>query len=342
MKYYESEVTELKREVTPEIKKEIIAFLNTHGGTIYVGVDDRGILHWDLSRKEKDIEESKIINWLAGNVISPNPQNFINLNWNEDGVLEISVSEGDNKPYYLTNVGCNNKGVFVRFETSKFPATTKQIEELKLESNNLHYEDLLSNFKLLDFKYLENKVKENKCYFNYETCGLLKENKYTNLAYLLSDNFKQKAKIYLVDNKNNIIKRKFFKGSILKQIDDILNYFVNIKNYDQVILKEALINAFVHRNWQVNETIKIEVSPNKINFISPGGIYNLKTEDVIEGKTNSRNPKLVKVFKMLNYVNLFKYNGIKEIYNRSKKHQIEPVIMATSKMFIISIPKNKR
>ena len=38
--YFEDEHTELKRELIDEIKSEIIAFLNSDGGIIYVGVED--------------------------------------------------------------------------------------------------------------------------------------------------------------------------------------------------------------------------------------------------------------------------------------------------------------
>ena len=42
MKFQESESIELKREMIKDLDKEIIAFLNAHGGTIYIGVDDNG------------------------------------------------------------------------------------------------------------------------------------------------------------------------------------------------------------------------------------------------------------------------------------------------------------
>ena len=42
MKYEESDRVELKREMIKDLDKEIIAFLNTHGGTIYIGVEDNG------------------------------------------------------------------------------------------------------------------------------------------------------------------------------------------------------------------------------------------------------------------------------------------------------------
>ncbi len=40
--YTENEFVELKRELTKDIKKEIIAFANSKGGTIYIGIDDTG------------------------------------------------------------------------------------------------------------------------------------------------------------------------------------------------------------------------------------------------------------------------------------------------------------
>lgn len=42
MKLYESETVELKEIYTPDFKKEIVAFANTNGGIIYIGVQDNG------------------------------------------------------------------------------------------------------------------------------------------------------------------------------------------------------------------------------------------------------------------------------------------------------------
>ena len=42
MAFYENETLEYKRQYTPDIKKEVVAFANTAGGTIYIGVDDNG------------------------------------------------------------------------------------------------------------------------------------------------------------------------------------------------------------------------------------------------------------------------------------------------------------
>lgn len=58
-----------------------------------------------------------------------------------------------------------------------------------------------------------------------------------------------------MDSKNNILRKKEWKGSILKQLDGITNFLsVNVKDGYSI---EALIEAL------------------KINFISPGRLYNL-------------------------------------------------------------------
>ena len=52
--YYEDERTELKRELIDEVKSEMIAFLNSDGGTIYIGVDDDGTVNGFTDSKIKD------------------------------------------------------------------------------------------------------------------------------------------------------------------------------------------------------------------------------------------------------------------------------------------------
>lgn len=44
MSLYENESVELKEVYTPEVKKEVVAFANTNGGTIYIGVQDNGVI----------------------------------------------------------------------------------------------------------------------------------------------------------------------------------------------------------------------------------------------------------------------------------------------------------
>lgn len=335
MKYFESYTTELKREVTDEIKKEIIAFLNSFGGTIYVGVDDDGNVFWSLNEKARDIEKTKIINWLSCDIIMPNPRDFINMFFNEDGVLVIEVAEGNKKPYYLKEEGLTPKGVYLRYDTSKFQASTNEIADLALKSKLIHFEDLNSLRQDLSFKYLESKSLN----FSKFTHNFINNDFYSNLAYIFSDNYVNITKIYFVDDNNKIIKKLKFKGSILEQIDKLKLFFKSFieDSYKFKVIEEAILNSFIHRDYSVRDNIRIEITKYKINFISPGGIYNFT-----EG-SGLRNPKIKKVLKDLGYTNTYKTSGIKEIFNESRKVNVEPIIITTSKQFILSIPKkNKR
>ena len=59
MKYEESDRVELKREMIKDLDKEIIAFLNTHGGTIYIGVDDNGNVV-GIPNESRDMYDQKL------------------------------------------------------------------------------------------------------------------------------------------------------------------------------------------------------------------------------------------------------------------------------------------
>jgi len=53
--YVEDQKTELKVELTKDIKKEIVAFANSNDGTIYIGIDDNGNVT-GLKNAKKDLE----------------------------------------------------------------------------------------------------------------------------------------------------------------------------------------------------------------------------------------------------------------------------------------------
>mgnify|MGYP000703625564 CR=1 FL=1 len=54
MTYEESFTVELKREINADFKKEIVAFANSEGGEIYVGVDKNGDIAGVKIRKQTD------------------------------------------------------------------------------------------------------------------------------------------------------------------------------------------------------------------------------------------------------------------------------------------------
>lgn len=185
MKYEESATVELKRVLEDDMKTEIVAFLNSYlGGCIYVGVDDDGQL-FEFTDEVKDLMESKVINWIRDEAIFPNCSEFIEIFFNEDGILEIHIKPGSKKPYYIKSKGLKPSGVYIRYGRNKSQASHEEIKRLMRESDEINYEDELSKQQNLTFESLNNKLKQQGLHddFNMVTSGLidLKTNMYTNL-----------------------------------------------------------------------------------------------------------------------------------------------------------------
>ena len=125
MKYEESDKVELKREMIKDLDKEIIAFLNTNGGIIYIGVDDNSNVV-GVSQELQDKYDEKVSAIITNN-IKPNCRNKVKFSYNDDHVLVIDISEGDSKPYYLTEKGPKPSGTYIRVGRSKRPADDSEI-----------------------------------------------------------------------------------------------------------------------------------------------------------------------------------------------------------------------
>ena len=224
MKYIENEFIELKSTLTEETKNEIIAFLNTTGGTIYVGLNDDGSTFESFKKSNKDLIDLKISNWM-NDVFYPSTFGLIRHSFNDDGILVIKILEGKNKPYYLKDKGPKPSGVYKRVGSSSRKATEDEILKMILESRKYIYENDISEEQDLTFKYLVDIFKEKQINFSKReqiSLGIIsKEGFYTNLAYLLSDQSNLTVKLAEYDSDLNFKIKKEFNGPIIKIFKNI-------------------------------------------------------------------------------------------------------------------------
>lgn len=217
-KYFEDEHTELKRELIDEVKSEIIAFLNSDGGTIYVGVEDDGSIIGIKDDSSKDKMDLKLGNWIQ-EAFFPKPSGLIQYYFNKDDVLVIEISKGTNKPYYLRDKDPKPSGVYIRVGRSKRKATDDEILRMIMESHSYSYEDDISDEQDLTFKSFERTLEENDINLTprlMNTLGLKSQSgEYTNLAYLLSDQSEIVVKVAEYDSEMNFKIKKSFKGSLV-------------------------------------------------------------------------------------------------------------------------------
>lgn len=131
MTFQETEKIELKRNLNDSFIKEVIAFLNTMDGTIYIGVEDNGtpigVNNLDeVLRNVADIITTQIL---------PNPQEFVKIGTiykSGKQVIEVSVKKG-NRLYYIKKYGRSSAGCYIRVGTSARSMTEEQIDKRYIE-----------------------------------------------------------------------------------------------------------------------------------------------------------------------------------------------------------------
>ena len=322
--YFEDEHTELKRELIDEIKSEIIAFLNSDGGIIYVGVeDDVSII--GINNQAKDSIDLKLGSWIQ-EAFFPKPSGLIRYYYNEDSVLVIEVSKGTNKPYYLREKGPKPSGVYIRVGRSKRKANDDEILRMIMDSHGYSYEDDISDEQTLTFKAFNQALEDNDIKLTprlMNTLGLKnKTGKYTNLAYLLSDQSEIVVKVAEYDSEMNFKIKKSFKGSLVNILKDVeeqterLNDLrvvidgssfkrIETKSYPGASIREMVLNAICHANYFIRSNIKIEFFRDKVKITSPGGIFNASMNDIMNGVQTYRNPRLVHIFDKIGMIENF-------------------------------------
>ncbi|MDO4501093.1 MAG: putative DNA binding domain-containing protein [Erysipelotrichaceae bacterium] len=356
-KYIESECVELKRELIDEVKSEIVAFLNSKGGTIYVGVEDDGTIIGFNDEKTKDEIDLKVGNWLS-EAFFPKPSGLITYEFNEDNVLEIKVAKGDNKPYFLREKGPKPSGVFVRVGRSKRKASEDEILKMILKSHKYSYEEDLSDEQDLTFKELSRAFEENDIEVSerlFNNLGLKNSNGYfTNLAYLLSDQSEITVKLAEYDEGMNFRIKKSFRGSLIKLIREVeeqaerLNDVkalvdgrsfkrIETKSYPGASIREMVMNAFCHADYFIRSNIKIEFFPDRVRICSPGGVFNASLDEIMNGIQTYRNPRLVHVLDKLGMIENFG-TGIPRTLKSYENYFRQPEFKASENFFIVTLP----
>ena len=104
MELKENVDVELKEMYSKTILREIVAFANTGGGTIYIGIDDRGNV-----KGVEDTDDTMLrISNIVRDSILPDVVPFIQvklIRMEGKPVIEVTVSIGTERPYYLREKG---------------------------------------------------------------------------------------------------------------------------------------------------------------------------------------------------------------------------------------------
>ena len=144
---YENERIEYKSRMIDDIYKEVIAFANTEGGVIYLGIDDRGNV---VGIDDVDDTYTRLTNGIR-DAIAPDVTMFVRYVLQENRVIQIEVGEGSYKPYYLKSKGMKPTGVYVRQGASSVQASADQIRRMIKDAEGEVFEEMRSLNQELSF-----------------------------------------------------------------------------------------------------------------------------------------------------------------------------------------------
>ncbi len=366
----ESKTLEFKENLpkNDSITRTVVAFSNTSGGKLIIGVNDKREI---TGISEDNIFElkDKIISIIFESCYPNILPDIYTLNIDGKLLLVIEVFKGNLLPYFIKKYGKNN-GVYIRIGATNRKADFNIIIELERQRRNISYDEEL-NYEI-EYKNLDLSV----LYHEFEKTGKkINEKKLLNLKLIKKENNKIYATNALLiilgyyshtmvkcarfkgTNMTTFLDRKEYSEDIFSNIDNSLRFILNHINLKGEIkglyrtdtyeipveaLREALINAFIHRDY-INEgrDVKVGVYDDIVNIVSPGGFpSSITQEDIENGRSEARNKIIANLFKELGLIE-FWGTGIKRIKESCKKHGLkEPVIKETGDFVDVEIYRN--
>jgi ATP-dependent DNA helicase RecG len=307
---------------------DLVAFSNSSGGTLFIGVTDDGVL------KGLAPPDIRRINQLIGNAaaqhtrspISPTTENI--KVGSGRVVIALTVSEGLDKPYFDRNgviwvkAGSDRRRIQSKEELRRLFQMTDQFhaDELPTKAGI----EALDKLRLRD--YLRNAYKEDYPDSPADLTRLLQnlnlatDMGFLNLAGLLlfaeqpdrfMPQFTFKAIRFPGDSihATEFLDSEDFAGPIRQLFDGAMAFVLRnlhkvqagrgvnapgVPEIPPVVFEELLVNALVHRDYLVSAPIRLFIFDNRIEIISPGHLPdNLTVDKIRAGNSNIRNPILV-------------------------------------------------
>jgi predicted HTH transcriptional regulator len=315
------------------IAKTIIAFSNTAGGTLLLGVQDGDKRIIGIDDPIKEVEKiANIINDCIAPKIAPN---IDIVSYRNKSLVQVQVYPGANKPYHLKTAILPH-GVYYRIGSTNREADHTMIEELKRSVTNKFFDETPMvdlNSEEIDFR-VASEFFENK--------KILTEKDLQTLELIVSSQGRQvptvggiilfsprretffpdcwiQAGRFLGTTKTEIMDSVEIHDYPITSIERGLDF---VKKHSMLAYKieglqraeqwsiplkavrEALVNAYAHMDYsQAGAPIRISIFDDRLEIENPGLLpFGLTINDIIEGVSKIRNKVIVQVLHKLGYI----------------------------------------
>ena len=356
--------------------KTIVAFANTQGGKLIVGIDDK-------THQVVGVENDILFELMDGiaNAVSDScvPQIIPDIEpQTVDGktVIVVTVEAGKNRPYYLKSKGKDN-GTYIRVAGTSRQAFPEKIKELEMEGARISWDELtcvgypvsedtmeklcqdIESFRK-KAGMAEHSVKKEQL-INWKILKqsegqLLATNAY---ALLTSDYFpfsKTQCAVFKGTDRAVFLDKREFTGPIYTQIEEAVDFVLRSIRLGATIdglvrkekyelppeaIREMIINAHCHRNLLDESCIQVAIYDDRLEVTSPGGLYNgLTYEEVMNGHSKIRNKGIANIFSQMGLVEAWG-SGIKRIFNAAEEYGLpKPKFQEFDNMFRVELFRN--
>lgn len=348
----ETDKLQFKRQLPPvqDLAKEIVAFLNTRGGKLFIGVNDDGSIRGIPAADHGQPFDNGISNTCNDNINPPCEVTIHNVNTGEGLVVVIEVPEGPTKPYQA-----NGKDFYVKRGPDR--RAVKNLSELRRlfaagtnDHSDLHAVpgtgmadldlDSLRSYYTTRFPGEELAEEEAEISRQLQGVRLMSGASLTVVGTLL---FAKRPSILLP---SFVIKAIWFKGidqggseyydnrrfegTLQSQYDQALAFFsrwnsrvqdggsfngAGMSQIPELVFEELVVNALVHRDYAISDSIKLFIFDDRIEIRSPGTLPNsLTEEEALKGIGRDRNSQLESFA-----YDLMKYRGARSGLLRARK-----------------------
>ena len=328
----ESETVEFKEKFVNESIETAVAFSNSNGGIILVGVSDKGESKGVTLGKETLKEWINKISQATEPTIIPEIEAY---EIEDKTVVAITVKESPLKPVAY-------KGIcYLRVKNSNRKLTPKEVAEIYLQTIGSSWDAYPARdakIEDIDFEKVKEYIKlanesgrrriKEKPLEVLKKLELVKDNKPTWATILLfgkePQRFVLQAKCHCGKfkfSKVEILDDRMIEGDLIEQVEEVMDFikkymsvrFVitgkprreEIWEYPLEAIREGVINAIIHRDYTESSEIQAEVYEDRIEIWNPGKLpLGITVKDLYKEDHRSipRNKLIAQIFYDIGFI----------------------------------------
>lgn len=335
LKHQEGKNLEFKENAKSleKILNTVVAFSNTAGGRIVIGVEDKTlkIIGVDDAHRLEESISTAISDAIAPQIVP----NIEILNWRDTNILLIEIFPGSQRPYYIKSKG-DQRSTFVRIGSTNRLADSFMIESLRRTRLPTTFDeeviahsslsdldvslvrDTFSHIKKINKKNLltlgiasQDKGKEKATYGGMVLFGRNKE-RFLPDAWIQAGRFKGTDKVHILDSQQIVV-------PFVKAVDEVMNFIrkhLNVAlvighiqhteewSIPQVAIRETVMNAILHCDYSLAGTpIRVAIFDDRLEVENPGILpFGMTFEHFHMGVSKVRNRVIARVFQEIKFI----------------------------------------